>query len=281
MLKYLYFTVAVVLGTLFFSSCSSDLKVISYNIRYNSPNDGLNKWDNRKESVVGLIESKAPDFIGMQEVVHEQLHYLNTSLNDYSFIGVGRDDGKTKGEYSPIFYQKKQFKLIHDATFWLSETPDSISVGWDAALPRICTYGLFENIKNGQRLYVFNTHFDHIGEVARIASTQLILERMNTVNKENLPIVLTGDFNLTPDTKPIKHLQSEMLDSGQKLFRAFPNLQGTFNGFDMLNNATRRLDYIFSKGFDLLDVAHLLYRTPSGGWASDHHAVWSEFSYKK
>ena len=272
-----------VLILLLFFSCasSSSLEVMSYNIRYNNPNDGFNHWDNRKESIVALIQIKDPDFIGLQEVVHEQLQDIHKALKEYSSIGVGRKDGKIQGEYSPILYKKKEFKKLRDTTFWLSETPDTISIGWDAALERVCTYGVFENRKSGQQFWVFNTHFDHIGERARAASAALILARIQTLNTQHLPVVLTGDFNLTPDTDPIRDIQAQLLDNGVKFIKEFPKKQGTFNGFDTLNTASKRLDYIFSKGLYLENSAHLFYKTPQGGWASDHHAVWSKLSFKK
>ena len=141
----------------------NDLKVISYNIRYNNLNDGINKWDNRKETVFNFLNNEYPDFIGMQEVLENQLDELLINLNDYSFIGIGREDGKNRGEFSPIFYLKDSYNLIKTSTFWLSKTPEKVSVGWDAALERICTYGYFESKKTKRRFWVFNTHFDHLG----------------------------------------------------------------------------------------------------------------------
>ena len=139
---------------------SDQIKVISYNIRYNNPNDGKDIWENRKSTIVEFISTESPDFIGMQEVTNSQLLYLNSNLVDLHYIGVGRDDGKTKGEYSPIFYNKSNYELISSDTFWLSETPKRISVGWDASMERICTYGLFKQNISGRKVWVFNTHFD-------------------------------------------------------------------------------------------------------------------------
>ena len=124
---------------------SEEIKVISYNVRYNNPNDGKDIWENRRSTIVNFIKNENPDFLGLQEVNHAQLLFLNSNLSNYSFVGVGRDDGKTKGEYSPIFYNNNLFDLIKSDTFWLSSTPDKISVGWDASMERICTYGLFKS----------------------------------------------------------------------------------------------------------------------------------------
>jgi endonuclease/exonuclease/phosphatase family metal-dependent hydrolase len=155
---------------------TQDLKVISYNIRYNNPNDGVNIWDNRKSTVTEFISNEEADFVGMQEVLNSQLTDLMGSLIEYDYVGVGRDDGKNKGEYSPILFDKNKYKVLRSNTFWLSETPNKISVGWDASMERICTYGLFENRNSSKKIWVFNTHFDHVGVLAREKSIELIFQ---------------------------------------------------------------------------------------------------------
>ena len=140
------------------------VEVMSYNIKYDNVNDTVNNWNDRKAAMVDLLKKRNPEFIGMQEVLHRQLMYLNESLPDYNFIGVGRDDGKEKGEFSPILYDSTKFRLLDSNTFWLSKTPDKISVGWDAAMERICSYGLFQNKSSKRKVWVFNTHFDRIYE---------------------------------------------------------------------------------------------------------------------
>ncbi|MEM8889234.1 MAG: endonuclease/exonuclease/phosphatase family protein, partial [Bacteroidota bacterium] len=140
---------------------------MTYNLRYDNPNDGENRWDLRKEFLRDQLKFFEPDVMGIQEGLKHQLDYLDGELSAYSYIGVGRDDGKEKGEYTAIFYKADKLSLIRQSTFWLSESPDEISVGWDAALERICTYALFEEKAGGAKFYVFNTHFDHRGEKAR------------------------------------------------------------------------------------------------------------------
>ena len=130
---------------------SDEIKAISYNIRYNNPKDGMNVWENRKATVMGLLNEQSADFVGLQEVVHAQLLDLVEGLPTYNYVGIGRKDGKTKGEYSPIFFKKDKYSVLQSNTFWLSETPDLVSKGWDASLERICTYGLFENKKNQKK----------------------------------------------------------------------------------------------------------------------------------
>ena len=194
---------------LFFQLISGQKKIraLSYNIRYENFDDGKNQWDLRKEALINYLKDKSPGIVGMQEVLYSQLLDLNLSLSEYSFVGIGREDGKKKGEFCPIFFNTYRFELIESETFWLSETPEKISVGWDDAMERICTYARFKDLENNREFWVFNTHFDHIGVKARNESVELILKKIKEVNKEKIPILLTGDFNLTPEKKPIKRLQ--------------------------------------------------------------------------
>ena len=178
-----------------------NIEVISYNIRYENLDDGENQWDLRKKTLINYLKNKSPSIVAMQEVLNSQLLDLNFSLSEYSFVGIGREDGKKKGEFCPIFFNKYRFELIESETFWLSETPEKISVGWDAALERICTYAKFKDLENNREFWVFNTHFDHIGVKARNESVELILKKIKEVNKGKIPILLTGDFNLTPEKK--------------------------------------------------------------------------------
>ena len=268
--------------SLFFLSMNFPLKneltVISYNIRYDNPNDGENQWKYRKERVASYIKEISPDIIGMQEVLEPQLVFLDVSLKEFSYVGVGREDGKTKGEYSPILYNSNRLTLLQTDTFWLSETPKVISVGWDAALERICTYAQFKHKETGQKFWVFNTHFDHIGELARIQSAKLIHQKIKMLNTNNFPVIITGDFNLTPDTAPIKILQNAYIDIMQKTPIDAKNY-ATFTGFDKLSNGEDRIDYIFQKGLKKLRSNHIWLKTISGGWASDHHPVQAIFSF--
>ena len=259
-------------------SLKNELTVLSYNIRYDNPNDGENQWKYRKERVVSYIKEISPDIIGMQEVLEPQLIFLDVSLTEFSFVGVAREDGKKKGEYSPILYNYNRLTLLQSDTFWLSETPTVISVGWDAALERICTFALFKHKGTEQKFWVFNTHFDHIGELARIQSAKLIHEKIKMLNINNFPLIITGDFNLTPDTTPIKIFQNAYIDVMQKTPTDAKNY-GTFTGFDKLSNGEDRIDYIFQKGMKIIKSTHIWLKTTSGGWASDHHPVQAIFSF--
>ena len=270
-MHYIFLTFLLLYSNSFFEK-KNNLKILSYNIRYDNPDDGINKWGNRKETIIKYIKNNTPDIIGMQEVLNNQLIDLQFFLNEYKFIGVGREDGKTKGEYSPIFFKPSKLKLIKSDTFWLSETPEKVSKGWDAALERICTYALFEQISTKKEFMVFNTHFDHIGVKARKESVKLILKMIKKTNQKKIPTLLTGDFNLTPETKPIKILKNSFYDvMGPSDFGE--SFNGTFTGFNIDKIASRRIDYIFEKDFKVFEAKHVLIRTPKGLWASDHHPV--------
>ena len=257
---------------------SEEIKVISYNVRYNNPNDGKDIWENRRSTIVNFIKNENPDFLGLQEVNHAQLLFLNSNLSNYSFVGVGRDDGKTKGEYSPIFYNNNLFDLIKSDTFWLSSTPDKISVGWDASMERICTYGLFKSKTNDKVIWVFNTHFDHIGDKAREQSADLIISVINKLTEPEDYVVLTGDFNLLDDSKPIMNLQSNFNDTNKNLEKTDKSY-GTFNNFKLNFVSKSRIDYVFEKNFKLINSRHIIVKTPEGRWASDHHPILAKLKF--
>jgi len=257
----------------FLSVQGQETKVMSYNIKYDNVDDTVNNWNERKEKLTGQIKHYGPSFVGTQEVLHRQLTYIDSSLTEFSYIGVGRDDGKQKGEYSPIHYDSIKYKVLEHDTFWLSKTPEKPSVGWDAALERICTYGLFENRETGDKLWVFNTHFDHRGETAREKSAELLVTKIKAINSENLPVVLTGDFNLTPDEKPIHHIKEYMKDGQDITENPFYGPSGTSNGFDAERMLDRRIDYIFTKNLAVKNYVHIDDRMENLKYISDHFPV--------
>lgn len=254
------------------------IQVLSYNIRYKNNNDGLDIWENRKARVTEFITASAPSFLGMQEVVHEQLQDLKQALPQYTALGVGREDGKEKGEYSPLFFQTQRFKLKAQGTFWLSESPDQVSKGWDAALERICTWGYFKDKKTQKKIWVFNTHFDHKGAEARAMAVELLLEKIKAFNTKGEAVLLMGDLNLAADTAPIKKLQKHLGDVLENLSPQDPTY-GTFNGFGSNPQPTRRIDYIFQQGMQVLSASHPQVKTAEGRWASDHHPVWAVMNF--
>jgi endonuclease/exonuclease/phosphatase family metal-dependent hydrolase len=165
-----------------FTSSAQLMKIMSYNIRLDTPQDSINQWPKRAYKVYALIKKYDPDLIGLQEVLHHQLMDLLQNLPAYSYIGVGRDDGKTKGEYSAILYKKDRFEVINQNTFWLSETPELAgSKSWDAAITRVASWGKFKDLKSNKQFLMINTHFDHIGKEARKNSAILLKQRASEI----------------------------------------------------------------------------------------------------
>jgi len=169
------------------------LKVMTYNIRYNNPNDGENAWPKRKELVANLVRFHQVDLLGVQEALKDQMDDLSQLLPEFNWIGAGRDDGREKGEYSSILFRKERFALLQQRTFWLSATPEQAgSIGWDAAITRVCTWGKFKDKQTGKIFFLFNSHFDHVGERARLESAGLILKNIQALAKVE-PIIVTKE----------------------------------------------------------------------------------------
>jgi endonuclease/exonuclease/phosphatase family metal-dependent hydrolase len=239
---------AMLLLTILNSALSQTAKVVTYNIRYNNEGDGINAWPNRKFQVTDLLRFHEADIIGLQEALYGQVTDISLQMPGFDQVGVGRDDGKAAGEYSPIFYDSRKYQLKDHGWFWLSETPTYPSLGWDAACKRICTYALLENYDKRKSVWVFNTHFDHVGEVAQFNSVRIILQKIDRLNEKNYPVILMGDLNLTPNQKPIEIIETEFFDSKKVSEQAPYGPDGTFNGFDFNSELKRRIDYIFVKG---------------------------------
>ncbi len=267
-----------------FSTISSaqTYKAMTYNIRYGAAQDGENHWDKRKDFLKEQIVFYEPDIFGVQEALDFQVKYLDSCFTNYNYVGVGRDDGKKKGEYSAIFYNTDKFIVVKQSTFWLSETPDKISVGWDAAMERICTYALFEVKNTKQQFFVFNTHFDHIGEQARIQSAQLIYKKVKELNTNNAPVLLMGDFNLEPTSEPIQFLSDKLNDSFTHSAQAPFGPIGTFNAFQFENPVSRRIDYIFTNNSSIQVIKFgTLNDSRDHKYASDHFPVFIVFEFNK
>lgn len=259
-----------------FVAIGQDLKVMTYNIRLDLQSDAENKWDNRKESLIRLINYYEPEIFGVQEAQHHQLMYLNDELKNYAYIGVGRDDGKTGGEYSAVFFDSTKYSVSRDTTIWLNENGEVGRLGWDAAFPRICTYGLFESVNTHQKFWMFNAHFDHKGDIAREESANLILRTVEKVNAESLPVILTGDFNLTPETKPIRSIKAKLTDTFDATKKPSYGPVGTFSGFDPAAVLKDKIDYIFVKGFEVESERHIDDRRNDNYFVSDHLPILCE-----
>lgn len=259
----------------------AQIEVMSYNVRYANENDGENSWSKRKDYITTQIKYYEPDIMGVQEAVLEQLEYFQEHLDGYQYVGVGRDDGKTKGEFSAIFYDTGKFEVHEENTFWLSETPEKVSVGWDAAMERVCTYALFEAKEGGQKFWIFNSHFDHIGEKARAESAKLILAKIEEVNTEDLPVVFMGDFNLEPETEAVKTIAERMNDTKLVAEVDF-GPEGTFNTFNFCEPVTRRIDYIFTskENIEVLKYA-VITDSKDLKYPSDHFPLFVEMNFLK
>lgn len=260
------------------SLASQDFSVMSYNIRLSTQGDKENWWEHRKEAVVDLIKRNDPVSFGVQEALETQMDFIDESLSDYSYVGVGRDDGKRGGEFSAIFY-KKGLKVLESGTFWLSSTPDQVSKGWDAALPRVCSYAKFET-EDRKQFWHFNTHFDHVGVEARAESAKLIIAKIKEMTGNKEAVILTGDFNVTPDTDPYANIVKYMDDDLKKSKTKLTGPYGTFSGFDVNSKLERRIDYIFSRKLKVLSYTHLDDKRDNGLWVSDHLPVKATFTLK-
>lgn len=256
---------------------AQDLTVLSYNIRYNSQSDGEDLWDLRKGELVDQIHQHSPHSFGVQEATAVQMQYILEALPEYAYVGVGRDDGASKGEYSAIFYLKEKFEVLESNTFWLSDTPTVVSKAWDAALPRICTYAKLKAHSNGKEYWHFNTHFDHIGTIARNESAKLIVNQINQMTKKGSAVVITGDFNAQPKDAPIETIKKSFKDPLDAL--ALKGPKGTFNAFVIGAALDRRIDYIFYRGLTPLKYTHLDEKRANGRWISDHLPVKLVWAY--
>lgn len=246
-----------------------EIKYISYNIRYANTSDGDNAWDIRKPATKEMIEREQPDVFGLQEALIGQLQYIDSNFPQYSRVGVGRDDGKEEGEFMAVYYRNDKFKLMENGDFWLSETPDECSMGWDAACKRIVTWAKLKDKETGKVFYAFNTHLDHVGEVAREQSILLIVKKIDEiVKKDKAPVFLSGDFNSNVNSAIFDPLKNIMKDSRAIL----PESEWipTYNSFG--NGGDSMIDYIFYKNAEVQD-----FKTLNGDYGkpyiSDHYPV--------
>ena len=243
-IKKLFTAICLLFVALSFAQNSID--VMSYNIRLGSADDGENHWNIRKDKLKDLINYYEADFIGMQEAQKPQIEYLLENNSLYGFLGKPRDEGENS-EFSCIFYLKNKYKVLQQDTFWLSETPEKSTKSWDAAYPRIVTYGLFENIKTKKKIWVLNTHFDHVGVVARQKSAEIILKKIKQLQgKQNLPVVLTGDFNSFKTDTWMQPLVNNLQEASSHSITKPYGGTATWNAFNFKEKPVDQIDFIFS-----------------------------------
>lgn len=254
------------------------IKVMSWNIRLDTPADGQNQWKYRKSGVCDLIMNESPDLLGVQEALHNQMKDMRNGLKGYKSIGVARDDGKKAGEYSAVFYKKSRLRSLRSGTFWLSETPDQPgSRGWDAACNRVVTWSVFRDKETGREFLMMNTHFDHVGDTARIESAALIIRKSASLSGK-LPVILTGDFNITDRHRAYRILtwaDNEIVftDTRKSAGAEISGPEYTFVGFSDQFEASDQIDFIFAT-YQFMVLSHKIPDFRKGmRYLSDHLPV--------
>lgn len=259
------------------------VRVMSYNIRYGSAQDGENHWDHRRDALIAAIRACDPDLLGTQETLGFQRDFLAKNLPGYAVLGVGRDDGKEAGEMMALYYKTSRFERLDGGHFWYSETPEVPgSKGWDAALPRMVTWVKLRDLKapSAPPILFANTHFDHRGAEARLQSAQLLRTRLAELGS-GCSIVLTGDFNAGENSAPHRALFDDAAGTPaspvKDVYRvAHPTPgteEGTFSGFSANRAKGARIDWIGASADWTVVSAEIDRTSQDGRTPSDHFAV--------
>lgn len=276
------------------------LRVMTFNLRYDNPGDGENRWELRREFAADVILESGAAVIGIQEGLHRQVSWLDDALDHFTFVGVGRDDGAKSGEYAAIFIDTTRFEIMDSGTFWLSETPSRPSIGWDASMERIATYAIVlerPQKSNGvaqltQQLdqqktpiLILNAHFDHIGQEARLESARLIRDNIQVLRQfgeATVPVILMGDLNTGPDTAPIKIFSSILRDSYTISETSPVGPTTTFNGFNVIPDGYRepggRIDYVFASDEFQISSYSSVDTLRNDRYVSDHFPILVELT---
>jgi endonuclease/exonuclease/phosphatase family metal-dependent hydrolase len=254
--------------------------VSSFNLRYDNPGDIGNLWKDRVSPIAELIKFHDFDIVGTQEGLDHQLGDLLKLLPAYMYYGIGRDDGKKDGEYSAVFYKKDKYSLIGSGNFWLSETPEKPAVGWDANQTRICTWVKLKDKKSGKQFYVFNAHYDHMGVLARVESSKLVLKKIREI-AGTAPAIFTGDLNGDRESEWYNYLKnSELLEDSFSNASHVYALNGSFNSFSPTGlNSNRVIDHIFVTSHFNATTWAILTDTYNGKYPSDHFPVVSQLVF--
>ena len=273
---------ALVLAALLplFVACKQEpatLKVMSYNIRYGTANDGDHVWANRRDAAAAMVMDQHPLVFGVQEALDFQLEYLQENCPGYKYVGVGREDGVSDGEHMAVFYDSERAELVNWGTYWLSETPDVPSFGWDAACKRTATWTLILDKTTGKHFYFVNTHLDHVGKEARRNGLILLVERIGGMNPEGYPMILCGDFNVFPTDPCLNDLRDLMLDARQTAAETDPGT--TWHNWGKVDG-TPGIDYIFYKGFkSCTSFQRVTKQYLEAPFVSDHYPVTAILEY--
>jgi endonuclease/exonuclease/phosphatase family metal-dependent hydrolase len=246
------------------------LKVMSYNLRFDNPGDGVNQWGKRKEKVIDLLNKYNPDILGVQEALQHQIKDITGMRKDYTFVGVGRDDGRQSGEYSAIIFKKDRFQLLDQNTFWLSETPEEPgSKSWDAAITRVATWAVLIDKESSRKFVVINTHFDHIGVEARQKSAELLKSRAAELGHD-VPVIITGDFNSERTDSPYLTMVDGSLI---ELIDPVSQPEGTYCTFQVASIPCKAIDYIFVTNEWNADAYMVIKDNDGTYYPSDHLPV--------
>lgn len=272
MKKILMSVAALVMCAVAITSCEEEkqrLTVVSYNMRVGTADDGENSWEKRKRATPLMLRDKMPDIFGVQEALGFQVDYIMENCPEYASVGVGRDDGAEKGEYMSIFWNTSYVEMKDWGTFWLSETPEVPSMGWDAACMRTATWALMKDKRNGREFYYVNTHLDHRGREAQKNGLSLIVSRIKEINPEGWPMVLTGDFNVKPEAEALTSLVGYMQDA-----RSTAVQTDTLASFTGWGKRADVLDYVYYSGFGSCESFETVVDEYDGvPYISDHYPV--------
>ena len=274
-MKKLFYTLAIAAFALMGVACNrtSEIKVMSYNIRLSSGTieaDSIYHWEHRKQASLELMHQEQPTVFGLQEACPDQMDYMVENLPEYGYIGVGRDDGKRKGEFMSIFYKKDEVELIDGGTFWLSQTPDQVTKGWDAACFRTCTWTILKKKDTGKKFVYLNTHLDHMGQEARKESIKLIVAKAEELTGGKLPVFITADFNSPTTNEIFKPMQEAMLDARGEA--PVTDERGTLNCWGTTPPGVV-IDHIFFRGAEAQKFEVLRDKDYGAPYVSDHYPV--------
>ena len=282
-MKKLFYTLAIAAFALMGVACNrtSEIKVMSYNIRLSSGTieaDSIYHWEHRKQASLELMHQEQPTVFGLQEACPDQMDYMAENLPEYDYIGVGRDDGKRKGEFMAIFYKKDEIELLDGGTFWLSETPDKVTKGWDAACFRTCTWTIFKCKDTGKQFAFLNTHLDHKGKVAQQEGMKTIVKKIGELIPKDMPVFLSGDFNTRTDNPIYEPLKAIMADSRELATET--DHRGTYTGWKVRETPVV-VDHIFVRGVEVDKFQVLCDKNYGAPYISDHYPVVSRLKIRR
>lgn len=266
-------TASLVLPTAVAAPAPSDVRVMTFNIRYGTAQDGENAWPHRRDLLFETIRRAAPDILGVQEALAFQLDEIQGALPRYQRVGVGRDDGKEAGEYSAILIDRGRFEILGQGTFWFSDTPSEPgSMDWGNRIPRICTWVHVMDRRVGRAFYVYNLHWDHESQASRERSAALLVREIGRRDVTTDPVVVTGDFNAGEANPAFRYLVTHGLTDSFRALHPSASGVGTFNGFSGDREGEKIDAVLVSTGWTVAE-ASILYATRDGRYPSDHFPV--------